>query len=127
MFGGEPSGHLVCLDKSTTGDGLLSAILLLNVLVHQGKSLDFYGQSFERFPQQLKNIPVREKKPLDQYPKIIQAIEDVNAKLKGKGRTLVRYSGTESKIRIMVESNDQTLTDNMVKELTDVVTVELGA
>lgn len=125
-FGGEPSGHLVCLGRSTTGDGLLSAILLLNVLVHQNKSLDMYASSFNRFPQRLKNIMVREKKPLDEYPKIISAIKDADQQLKGHGRTLVRYSGTENKIRIMVESDDEHTTDETLKKLQHVIEAQLG-
>ena len=126
FLGGESSGHLIYLSKSTTGDGLLSAILLLNVLVSQNKSLDEYANSFQRFPQELKSIMVREKKPIENIPSLVKVIDQSNVKLKGKGRTLVRYSGTENKIRVMVESEDEKLMHQVLEDICEVVGQELG-
>ncbi|MCB1198325.1 MAG: phosphoglucosamine mutase [Deltaproteobacteria bacterium] len=126
VLGGEPSGHLVYLSKSTTGDGLLSAILLLNVLIGNNKNLDAFSDSFERYPQALTSIKVKEKKPIDELPKIVKAIEYANKKLKGNGRTLTRYSGTENKIRVMVESSNKDLMDQVMADLCEAVEKELG-
>lgn len=125
VVGGESSGHLIYLSKSTTGDGLLSAMLLLNVLVAKNKSLDEFSTSFQRYPQELKSILVKEKRPLESWPAMKKAIDEANEKLQGKGRTLTRYSGTENKIRLMVESKDPELMNQVMNDLCAVVHKEL--
>ncbi|MCC7459930.1 MAG: phosphoglucosamine mutase [Proteobacteria bacterium] len=127
MFGAEASGHIISLKRSTTGDGILSAILLLNILREQNKPLSAYYNSFDRLPHEIKNVKVREKKPFDQMPKVQQCIQDAEKKLHGKGRILVRYSGTEAKARVMVESEDQNLVQSLVAEVSSVIQNEIGA
>lgn len=126
MFGAEASGHIISLKRSTTGDGILSAILLLNILREQNKPLSAYYQSFDRLPHEIKNVKVREKKPFDQMPKVQKSIKDAEEKLHGNGRVLVRYSGTEAKARVMVESEDQNLVHTLVAEISSIIQSEIG-
>jgi len=106
-FGGEQSGHLVFLDHATTGDGIVAALRTLAVMVREGKPLSELGKVMERTPQVLVNLAVERKVPLDQLPDVQRAIADVEAQLGEEGRVLVRYSGTESKARVMIEGMDE--------------------
>jgi phosphoglucosamine mutase len=105
-FGGEKSGHVVCLDHNTTGDGIITALKLLSVMVDQGKSLHDLGKGFQEFPQVEKSVRVREKKPVESVPGLAAVITGVREELKNSGRLVVRYSGTEMVLRIMVEGQD---------------------
>lgn len=127
MFGAEASGHIISLKRSTTGDGILSAILLLNVLREQNKPLSAFYNSFDRLPHEIKSIRVKEKKPFEDMPKVQKSIQDAEKKLHGNGRILVRYSGTEAKARVMIESEDQNLVHTLVQEVSDVIQKEIGA
>jgi phosphoglucosamine mutase len=127
MLGGEASGHLIHLGKSTTGDGLLSAILLLNVLVSQNKRLEDFEFSFQEYPQGLISLPVVNKPPLQGLSWLQEELRTAKEKLKDQGRTLVRYSGTENKIRLMVEAADQKQMEAVLQSLTKVVQEHLGA
>ena len=102
-FGGEQSGHLVFLDHVTTGDGVAAALNVLAVMVRQGKPLSELATCFEPMPQTLVNVPVREKRPLSDLPGVVKAIAAVEKALGGEGRVLVRASGTENKLRVLVE------------------------
>lgn len=126
MFGAEASGHIISLERSTTGDGILSAILLLNILREQNKPLSAYHNSFERLPHEIRNVRVTEKKPFDQMPKVQKSIADAEKKLHGNGRVLVRYSGTEAKARVMVESEDENLVHSLVVEISTMIENEIG-
>ena len=92
-FGGEKSGHIVFLDHNTTGDGIVTALKVLNVMIEKGASLHDLKKGFEEFPQVELNIRVKEKKPLDKLPGLQKTIEGVEKALKNKGRVVVRYSG----------------------------------
>jgi len=105
-FGGEQSGHLVFLDHVTTGDGVCAALKLLAVMLRQGKPLSELARCFEPVPQVQVNVPVREKRPLASLPALQKAIRGVEQALRGEGRVLVRYSGTENKARVLVEGPD---------------------
>lgn len=111
-IGGEPSGHVLTLDKSTTGDAIIAALQVLTVMVEQRKSLDQLTQGFELFPQVLVNV--RLDKMVDPYsiPALVSAFEQAETQMQGRGRILIRKSGTEPVIRVMVEGND-------IKEVTD--------
>jgi phosphoglucosamine mutase len=102
-FGGEQSGHLVFLDHATTGDGTLAALQVLAVLAKTQKPMSELKKIFEPVPQVLLNIAVAQKKELTKLPKVMARIHEVEKKLGGEGRVLVRYSGTENKARILVE------------------------
>jgi phosphoglucosamine mutase len=105
-FGGEQSGHLVFLDHVTTGDGVCAALNLLAVMLRQGKPLSELARCFEPVPQVQLNVPVREKRPLPSLPALQKAIRGVEQALRGDGRVVVRYSGTENKARVLVEGPD---------------------
>jgi phosphoglucosamine mutase len=106
-FGGEQSGHLVFLDHATTGDGIVAALRVLAVMVREGKPLSELAQVMTRTPQVLVNTAVDRKVPLDELPEVQKLIGEVEQKLGGDGRVLVRYSGTENKARVMIEGMDE--------------------
>jgi len=106
-FGGEQSGHLVFLDHVTTGDGVAAALNVLAVMKREGRSLSELAACFRPFPQVLVNVAVREKKPLSQLPGVTAAIAAAEKALGKEGRVLVRASGTENKLRVLVEGPEQ--------------------
>ena len=105
-FGGEQSGHLIFLDHVTTGDGVAAALNVLAVMVREGQKLSELATCFEPMPQVLLNVPVREKRPLSALPAVEKAIAGVEKALGREGRVLVRASGTENKLRVLVEGPD---------------------
>ena len=107
VLGGEQSGHIILSREATTGDGLLTAIRVLGIVAASGRSLAELASGMKVFPQTIKNVRVKEKRPLDQLPQVIQAIEQAERELKGNGRVNVRYSGTESLARVMVEAETE--------------------
>ncbi len=106
-LGGEQSGHLLFLDDSTTGDGIMSALQVLALMARSGKKLSDLNEGFERFPQITVNIGVADKKPLEDLPAFQLAVAEIEEELGDAGRVLIRYSGTELKARVMVEGRDQ--------------------
>ena len=125
-LGGEQSGHLISLDHNTTGAGILSALLVLNALVRSGRPLSMYRTLIEPFPQLLINVKVAKKVPFHELPKVQQELKLVEQQLNGRGRVLLRYSGTESKARVMVECDDKALCEKSAQRLADVVQEELS-
>jgi len=105
-FGGENSGHLIFSDFATTGDGIVSALILLSVIKESGKSLAELSQCMSEYPSELVALPVKEKPPLESVPEIKAAMDAAEADLGQDSRILVRYSGTEKKLRILVEAKD---------------------
>jgi phosphoglucosamine mutase len=106
-LGGEQSGHLVFLDHATTGDGIVAALRVLAIMAREGKPLSELARVMTRTPQVLINTAVERKIPLDQLPDVQKIINDVEKQLGDDGRVLVRYSGTESKARVMIEGIDE--------------------
>lgn len=102
-FGGEKSGHVVFLDHNTTGDGMVTALQMLSVIIETGQTLGDLKTCFRELPQVERNVPVKEKKPVEDCPPLASAIEKATKSLGGGGRVVVRYSGTEMLLRIMVE------------------------
>jgi len=103
-FGGEQSGHLVFLDHATTGDGLVAALQVLAILCREGGSLsEIVDEVMEQVPQVLVNRRFEQRRPLEEMPKTMEAIKAAKARLGDDGRVLVRWSGTEPKLRVMVE------------------------
>ncbi len=107
MLGGEQSGHLIFRDSSTTGDGILAGLKFLEIMLESGVKASDLRQTMERFPQIVKNVRVKEKIPLENLKGFQLALKDSEAKLASNGRVLVRYSGTESLARIMVEGQNR--------------------
>jgi phosphoglucosamine mutase len=109
-LGGEQSGHILFMDAdSTTGDGLLTALRVLEVIARSGQSLHQLTSEFKVFPQVIRNVKVREKTPMSQLPTVAAAIRAAEQELDGNGRVVVRYSGTEKLARVMIEAEDATL------------------
>lgn len=106
-LGGEQSGHLVCLDHATTGDGVAAALLVLSIMRRSGKPLSELRKCMTVFPQTLVNLKVGKKAPLDTLPKVQAAIKKAEQALGQDGRVLVRFSGTEAKVRVMVEGPNE--------------------
>lgn len=122
-LGGEQSGHIIFLDENTTGDGLLSALHLLQVLVETGKTLSELASIMEVLPQALVNarVPNHKKESYMEYPEIADAIEELSAKFAGEGRVLIRPSGTEPLVRVMIEGKDQQQIEEEARRLADLI------
>jgi phosphoglucosamine mutase len=116
-LGGEQSGHLVFLDHTTTGDGILTALRLLAVMLREEKPLAELARVMETYPQVLVNISVKERKDLGALPPVRTAIQTAEKRLGPRGRLLVRYSGTEPLLRIMAEGENQTMIEQVAQEL----------
>nr|MBI3614761.1 phosphoglucosamine mutase [Nitrospirota bacterium] len=125
-FGGEQSGHFIFLDHNTTGDGLISALQVVALMKRTGRSLSDLAQCMTAVPQILLNIRVSGKPDLDRVPELTQAIRTGEAALNGTGRVLVRYSGTEPVLRIMVEGAEASLIRLVADDLSAVVQRHLG-
>jgi phosphoglucosamine mutase len=106
-LGGEQSGHILFLGRATTGDGLLTALVLLDTLARSGKPLHELLSDLRVFPQVIVNVRVREKRPLDQIPSVVESIQQAETDLHGNGRVVVRYSGTEALARVMIEAESE--------------------
>ncbi len=120
-FGGEQSGHLIFLDHSTTGDGIMAALQLLAIMIKQNKPISELATVMDSFPQVLKNVRTAQKMNLDLVPGFNQAMADMEKKLAGEGRILVRHSGTEPVVRVMLEGKDQEIIEAMADELCDLI------
>lgn len=127
FLGGEPSGHIVPLKKTTTGDGILSSLLVLAQMLRDGKRLSDYFGSVERFPQVIQNVVVKTKAPLESIPSIEAVLKASQIKIKNSGRIVVRYSGTEPKARVMVEGENETQVKQIAADIAGVIQKELGA
>lgn len=125
-LGGEQSGHIIFRDYTTTGDSLISALQLLRIMRVTGKPLSHLSKVMEKVPQVIINVKVKEKKPLNELPNVKSKIEDVEKKLVGKGRILVRYSGTEPIARIMVEGFDQDEIDKIAMDISGEIKKAIG-
>lgn len=126
IVGGEKSGHLIFSRHSTTGDGMITAIQALDVMVESGKPLSELASEMQEYPQILVNIRVRERDGWDTDPQISAAIRSAEEKLKGRGRVFVRPSGTEKLIRVMAEGPDQDELDAITGEIAEVVRTRMG-
>jgi len=120
-FGGEQSGHIISLNHNTTGDGPITALQILNIMKKTNKTLSELVSGITLYPQILKNIPVKCKKDINQCPDIINAMTLAQERLKDKGRILVRPSGTEMKIRVMVEGQDEALVAEITEDICQAV------
>ncbi len=120
-FGGEQSGHLVFHNYSTTGDGLLAALQTLKIMQEQQKPLSELANLLKLYPQELINVKVKEKIPFEKCPNVQKALKDAEQKLKNKGRVLLRYSGTESLARVMLEGENEQLIKVLAQEIAEKV------
>ena len=125
-FGGEQSGHFIFLDHNTTGDGLVSALQVLSLMKRTGKPLSELAKAMTAVPQVLLNIKVSKKPKLETIPELQQAISESERRLNGCGRVLVRYSGTEPLLRIMVEGERDSIIREEANRLARIITAHLG-
>jgi len=121
ILGGETSGHIICLDKITTGDGLVAALQILEVIKRSGNNLAKLAAEMPRYPQTMINVRVTSKPDLDGLPAIKKAVAGIEATLGSAGRVVLRPSGTEPVIRVMVEGEDEALVKNLACELAESV------
>jgi phosphoglucosamine mutase len=127
-FGGEPSGHIIFGDHSTTGDGLVAALQVLRIMKGKGIRLSQLAKSWTRFPQLVTNVRVREKRPFEELDGVLQLVSQAEAKLKADGgRVLLRYSGTEPKARLLVEGRDEAVLQQWSKQICDAIRKHVGA
>jgi phosphoglucosamine mutase len=126
ILGGETSGHVICLDRTTTGDGLITALQVLAMMQRTGRKLSELTTGMEQFPQVLLNVKIRE--PVDPHadPAIRDAIDDVESELGERGRVVLRASGTEPVIRIMVEGEDRYQVNTLATRLAESVRSTFG-
>ena len=125
-LGGEQSGHVIFLDHSTTGDGLVTALMLLEALVERGGPLSSLARVMEKVPQVLLNVPVKEKGGLAENKRVAEALKAWEERLGERGRVLLRPSGTEPVIRVMVEALEAEMADEAARDLAAVVAREMG-
>jgi phosphoglucosamine mutase len=125
-LGGEQSGHVICMDYSTTGDGLITALLVLTIMAESGKPLSEL-RAMRRVPQTMENIRVSKRTPIAEMPAVSRAIADAERKLGASGRLLVRYSGTEMLARVMVEGEDAAMIETLAKEIGAEIHRQVGA
>lgn len=123
-IGGEQSGHIIFLDDNTTGDGLLSALHLLHVMVHTKKKLSELAGIMEVLPQALVNakVPEHKKDQFMEYQEIAEAVQELEEKFHGEGRVLIRPSGTEPLVRVMIEGKDQNIIEREAEKLAGLIT-----
>ncbi len=129
VLGGESSGHIICLDRTSTGDGMVSALQVLATLVQCGKSLHELKQGMTKYPQHMINVPLARRIDIDDNTMIQDAVREAETRLNGRGRVLLRPSGTEPLIRVMVEGEDGELVLSQARLLAGVVeqAVELAS
>ena len=127
-LGGEQSGHLIFLDHASTGDGIIGALQVLALMMRSGKPLSELARAaMRRVPQVLENVTLPERRPLDQMAELARASQRVQADLGAEGRLLVRWSGTEPKLRIMIEGPDEGRIQSLARELADAARRDLAA
>ena len=125
-FGGENSGHLIFADHATTGDGILSALQVLRVMQEKKTTLAELAACMREFPQELVNLKVASKPPLAGLPGIQKLMKEADTAFGDAGRHLIRYSGTENKIRILVEHRDADAVHHWIGKFTDAVKEDIG-
>jgi phosphoglucosamine mutase len=126
-FGGEQSGHIIVRDYSTTGDGLIAALQILRVMKTQNKPLSELARCWTRFPQLLTNIVVREKKPLETLHGVSKVMAQAESDLKAQGgRVFLRYSGTEPKVRLLLEGRDAAVLEQWNQKISRALREDLG-
>jgi len=126
-LGGEQSGHILFPAKATTGDGLLTALLVLDLVHRSGNTLGELIADLENYPQVILNVKVREKRPLDSLPSVVEKISAAEAELRDTVRVVIRYSGTEALARVMIEAESEEAMRRHAEAIADAIRGELGA
>jgi phosphoglucosamine mutase len=125
-LGGEQSGHIIFPRLSLAGDGLITTLCLLRALRDEGKPLHDLTEGFQRYPQVLVNVEVREKRPFEEVEQIQKLVQETESQLGDGGRLLLRYSGTERLARVMIEGKNQVTIEAYARNLATVIQQTLG-
>ncbi|MEA3187957.1 MAG: phosphoglucosamine mutase [Chthoniobacter sp.] len=125
-LGGEQSGHMIFHDYTTTGDGIVSALQILRIMVETGKPLSELKRCLNKYPQAQRNLRVKTKPPIEELPQVLALVRAAEAELAGAGRVLLRYSGTEPKIRLLIEGRDGSRINAQADEITALLTEQIG-
>ena len=125
-LGGEQSGHILFPHLATTGDGLLTALVVLDLIARSGKTVEELTADLKVFPQVIVNVKVREKKPLEGIPAVAEAIRAAEEELKDSGRVVIRYSGTEPLARVMIEAESEEAMRRHAEGIAEAIRAELG-
>ncbi len=126
-IGGEQSGHMILRDHGTSGDGLLAALQILRIMTESGRPLSELRRVLRKYPQAQRNLPVREKPPLDSFAEVSALVAETERALAGKGRVLLRYSGTEPKVRLLVEGSDGAMINLAADKIAAALSAAIGA
>jgi len=126
VFGGEQSGHIIFLQYATTGDGLLTALKLLEIISNENKKISTLVAGLKKYPQMISNVRVKEKKDFKKMPVVWGKIKKAEKQLQGKGRLVMRYSGTEPLARVMVEAQSKAVMNKIAKDISDAIKKEIG-
>jgi phosphoglucosamine mutase len=126
-LGGEQSGHMIFRDFTTTGDGIISALQILRIMKFSGKSLSELKSCLTKYPQAQRNLKVKEKPPLAELPAVMKLVGEAEKELSGKGRVLLRYSGTEPKIRLLIEGRELAQIDRQANRIAEAIQNAIGA
>lgn len=126
VLGGEQSGHTIFLDDAKTGDGILSAIRLLDALETDDLDLESEAGKLQRFPQVLKNVRVKQKLPFEDFPAVQETVDAAKGVLAGAGRIVLRYSGTEPLARVMIEGPDEAVTEELTDRICDAIRTHMA-
>ena len=125
-LGGEQSGHIIFRDFTTTGDGIISALQILRIMHKTGQPLSKLKTSLKKYPQAQRNLLVKEKPPLAELPAVMKLVDEIEKELSGKGRVLLRYSGTEPKIRLLIEGREFDKIDKQANRIADAIQQAIG-
>jgi phosphoglucosamine mutase len=126
-LGGEQSGHIIFRDFTTTGDGIISALQILRIMHKTGQPLSKLKRCLKKYPQAQRNLVVKEKPPLAELSAVMKLISETEKELSGKGRVLLRYSGTEPKIRLLIEGREFDKIDEQANRIADAIQSAIGA
>src|SRR5205085_3257479 len=126
-LGGEQSGHIIFRDFTTTGDGIISALQILRIMHETGEPLSQLKTSLKKYPQAQRNLNVKAKPPIEELPEVMKLREEAERELAGKGRVLLRYSGTEPKIRLLIEGREFEQIDRHASRIADAIQSAIGA
>ena len=126
-LGGEQSGHIIFRDFTTTGDGIISALQILRIMHQTGQPLSKLKTCLNKYPQAKRDLVVKEKPPLSELSTVMKLINETEEGLSGKGRVLLRYSGTEPKIRLLIEGRELDKIDKQANRIADAIRQAIGA
>ena len=126
-LGGEQSGHIIFPRQSLAGDGLITTLCLLRALCDERKPLHDLTAGFQRYPQVLVNVPIKEKRPFVEVEQIQKLVQETESQLGDRGRLLLRYSGTEPLARVMIEGHNQVMIEVYARNLAIVIQETLGS